>query len=209
MTPGQLNELDQFRDQAYPIIDTWCRNVMSATGIGCKPGCAECCENIVTVTLIEAAVILRTDEGQKIFQEKNEHIVSLSNLFLRRDPVTRLSPWKKLNEKCPFLGEQNVCEIYSARPFNCRTHLATKPCDPEVGSNHFIDPVEATRAGYGMAEYAKDFTGIPPAVAPFSVALIVADALMRSSPEQVREAYGEVPVLDPMGAAVFWAYIEM
>lgn len=43
--------------------------------------------------------------------------------------------------KCPFLGEDNLCTVYEARPEGCRTY----PRGPELGC--WAWPLEAERAG--------------------------------------------------------------
>lgn len=209
MTPAQLGEVDRFREEAYPVIDSWCAKAVAETGPVCKPGCTDCCEAVVTVSILEAVIILRNDMGRAVFDSHREQITETANLFLARDPVTRLGPWKERSERCVFLGNCDACVIYEDRPFNCRTHLAAKPCAPGQDGNYFVDPIQATHLGMILNSQGAENVQIPFAFAPLSFALIVADGILQAGAEAVQKAYAGSPFLDPVGSAAFWSYIEL
>lgn len=209
MTPEQLEQVDRFREGAYAVIDRWCAAAVAETGPVCKPGCTDCCEALVTVSLLEAVVILRNDAGRAAFERNQERILETSNLLLARDPSMRLGPWKERRERCIFLGDCDRCLVYEDRPFNCRTHLAAKPCEPNQDGNFYVDPIEATRVSLILNQMASEGSGIPLAIAPLPFALIVADSLLKADVDTVQKAYAGTPLLDPIGSAAYWSYIEL
>lgn len=209
MTPEQLNEADIFREEAYEVIDSWVDKAVAETGPICQPGCADCCHLVVTVSLLEAVIILRNEMGRAAYEVRQHEIIDTANLFLARDPSTRLSAWKKRGERCVFLGDCDRCVVYEDRPFNCRTHLAARPCEPGQDGNYFVDPVEATHLGLILNAAGAQNVGIPFAVAPLHFALLIADALLKADVQTVEKAYAGTPFLDPMKSALYWSYIEM
>ena len=65
--------------------------------LNCKPGCCHCCQDDLTMTPAEAAVI------KKLFPDLKHQKPHAKGL-------------------CPFLDDQGLCRIYEARPYICRTH---------------------------------------------------------------------------------------
>ena len=86
----------------YQKVDEACLNLIKALNqngiqLNCKKGCSQCCQDNLTMTKAEAEVI------HKLFPDignQSPHPVG----------------------KCPFLGNDNACRIYPARPYICRTH---------------------------------------------------------------------------------------
>jgi Fe-S-cluster containining protein len=209
MTPAELQGIEDFRANAYPVIDDWCRSAIEKFGTGCREGCALCCRNVTTMSLLEAAVILNSEAGRAIFDQKLSRIVDLSDLFIRRDPSTRLLPWRERNEECVFLGFDERCLIYDVRPFSCRTHLAAKPCTAGTGANLYIDHLPGVIAAMRLLDVGEERTGIPSALAPVPVALLLAADIMRHGMDDAMSRLGGTPFLDPLESATFWSYIEL
>lgn len=203
----QLKEIDQFRVDAYPIVDQWCSSAVDQCGSACRRGCAGCCYNLVTTSLLEALAILRDPSGRAIFERERSRVVSLADLYLGDARGPTLNEWILRQERCFFLTDNNECAIYSVRPFNCRTHIAAeKPCDPEQEGNLYIDVKQAVRLGLELNHLGAGFTGIPFTVCPFPVSLILADAILR---EGVGAAVRMFPELvDPFLSVSRWVYIE-
>jgi Fe-S-cluster containining protein len=98
--------------RCYDFIDRYRKGYIDSFAV-CKPGCAACCKIDVSLTTAEAEYIaisyrLHMDSGTN---QTSSH----------RTP-------------CPFLGSDDRCRIYEARPLNCRTfHAVTNPgkCSPD------------------------------------------------------------------------------
>jgi len=198
-----------FKSVAYPAIDKWCEFAENGGGFGCKPGCSMCCYNVVTLSLLEAAVLLSNPKGKLLMEANRERVVETANLFFARKPETKLGPWRARSEPCLFLDADDRCSVYEDRPFNCRTHIAVKPCDPTRDGNHYVDPEDATRLGFELGIMAENDLGIPFTVAPMPVALVTADAMMIGGVEAIKKAYANTPFLRCDTAAMFWSYIEL
>ena len=86
----------------YTKVDEACQKLLDKLErnnirLNCKKGCCHCCQDNLTMTQAEAAVI------RKLFPNiGNEK---------PHDPGA-----------CPFLDENGLCRIYIARPYICRTH---------------------------------------------------------------------------------------
>jgi hypothetical protein len=69
----------------------------------CAPGCAFCCHLPVLVTPFEAGLLAEVAAG-------------------RPDVRSRL---ERQERRCPFLGDNDRCVAYDARPLRCRAHTST------------------------------------------------------------------------------------
>lgn len=208
MDGEQIEQIEIFYQEAYPVIDNWCTAAVGKFGTGCRAGCTDCCHIILTMTYAEAAVVLLTDEGRRAFEANRERLVRLSNLFYSRSEETKVAPWAKRKEPCPFLGDDGRCVVYERRPFNCRTHIAIKSCEPGQDGNLYVDTSEVTQVSYRLAAICSEASGIPMVIAPMPVALLMADAFISASIEDVKRAYSGTPFMDLAASALFWYYIE-
>lgn len=209
MTPQQVSGIDAFFDEAYPVIDRWCAEAIQELGSGCREGCAACCYNVVSLSLLEAAVILRDPVGKAALETHREKVVEQANLFYARRPETRLEPWRRRRVPCVFLGACNRCLVYDRRPFNCRTHLAAKPCEPEQEGNYYIDPEAVTNLSLVLNDGAAEEIGLPFTIAPMPVALLMAEAMLAGGVDALKKAYDGTPLLDTVPALLFWSYLEL
>jgi Fe-S-cluster containining protein len=209
MNAELLEHVDIFRAEAYPVIDSWCADAVAKLGTGCRDGCSYCCRNLTTMTLIEAMVILRSPVGRAAFESKVKHVVELASKFIRRDPDTTLAKWRKRNERCIFLGACERCVVYDVRPFNCRTHIAAKPCEEDQAGNLYIDPADGVMLSMVACQEAERIAGVPFVMAPAPVALLLAADIMRNGLDDVRRRFDGTPFLDPFKSLGFWAYIEL
>lgn len=209
LTPQIEQELDLFREDGYREVDRFCEIAIRELGSGCQPGCSYCCRNLVTVSLIEALTILRTTAGLVAFMAKWEQIKTTARLFMQRHPDTRLAPWRERNEPCPFLTDCGRCAVYEVRPFNCRTHIAARPCVEDQEGNDYIDPTDGTNISMMILAMAEERTGIPMAIAPLPVALIFAWDILQNGLDVVTQQYRGTPFLDPFEEAMYWSYIEL
>ena len=86
----------------YQKVDQECLRIQdklkeSNICLNCKPGCCHCCQDDLTMTPAEAAVI------KKLFPQ-----------MVHEKPHAKGA--------CPFLDDRGLCRIYAARPYICRTH---------------------------------------------------------------------------------------
>ncbi|MBR4986154.1 MAG: YkgJ family cysteine cluster protein [Proteobacteria bacterium] len=86
----------------YEKIDARCAEIerrieREGVKLNCRPGCCGCCRDGLTMTQAEAAVIRKQfpDIGKALPHPQGA---------------------------CPFLDDDGLCRIYSARPYICRTH---------------------------------------------------------------------------------------
>lgn len=126
---------DQFMAEILPYME-------SVGSIACRAGCCHCCKELTWVSLYEWDNIehhLRNDSAL------------LKEILPRIDPV--LDAWKSASSKlqmgipssreeidtmakkmigvpCIFLNQNNLCSIYSIRPFICRSYTSSTPCIP-------------------------------------------------------------------------------
>ncbi len=125
--------------------------------IPCQEGCAHCCQNMPAGTsLVELLYFYhgmhQSGAFAKLFRRSLEAEQILTQLFLQcqdkcgeplaataescRDQVLQL--YQSLGRPCGF-SRDNLCQLYSYRPFACRLHYSLSPaywCDPR----HFQFP---------------------------------------------------------------------
>jgi Fe-S-cluster containining protein len=141
------------------VIDEVVAKVSQKTTISCSKGCAYCCDQVVTSTLLEAEYIaarypalvkqavpeLRRQEARMLELGMSDMSIG----FGADNDVKRqqfLARWYLQREPCVFLDPQTKeCRIYAARPYGCRAHFAiTQPaivCDARANPD---DPNDNT-----------------------------------------------------------------
>lgn len=85
--------------------------------ISCRAGCGACCHQSVFVSLPEFVKI-------KSYLIENGVRIDRAKLQMQHDD-TEDAVYKTLkvpDRRCVFLGENNACSIYDARPLMCRRH---------------------------------------------------------------------------------------
>jgi len=134
-TRQDLTALDRLRE-IYHLYD---RFMASETSV-CKEKCADCCTCNVTITTLEADLLLTSLSPV----EKN----ALYNRIIRHSPQKRFIPKMTFNTfvrwcmegrnipeeendpawgTCPLLAD-DLCTIYDARPFGCRALMSRHLC---------------------------------------------------------------------------------
>ncbi len=109
----------------------------------CRPGCSACCTRNVTVTTLEARLIL--DWCQTYGNTDPQALCLPAAAEPRFIPVLTTNrvaelcmagqdipeeTWEGGDRSCPLL-ENDRCRIYPARPFACRCMMSSSPC-PET-----------------------------------------------------------------------------
>jgi Fe-S-cluster containining protein len=123
-------------DQIYRIYDGF----VTKLNIACKKYCTGCCTRNVTLTTLEGYLIAThmISYGKTGLFENIERAIP-KRRFQPQTTTNRLAdlcmkgedpPEEKhdgSNERCPLLKD-NLCPIYSVRPFACRCFVSKKDC---------------------------------------------------------------------------------
>lgn len=96
----------------------------------CQRGCAHCCYTGVALTQLEWDGILNhvREKGidlNKIIERAKKTVERVRQTLDSRSGLEQVD-WHRLviNQPCPFLGEDQACEIYEDRPLDCRLVVA-------------------------------------------------------------------------------------
>ncbi len=101
--------------------------------ISCGPGCSDCCHSVFGLFLIESAYINYQigKAGRKIRRElaprldrADREMMEVENRLRAYDHDPRLKALAMARERvrCPLLGRNEKCLIYSHRPLTCRVY---------------------------------------------------------------------------------------
>lgn len=102
-----IDSIYKINDERLGALDALYKSVPSGT---CK-GCTKCCSESVNISFLEFANIIK--HGWQPLDEVSKDRIS------KRVIRFKLLEWTR-NMKCPFLGEDQRCEIYAVRPLPCR-----------------------------------------------------------------------------------------
>lgn len=122
------------------LFDQWSSDIPFA----CKKGCTACCTQNVSVSGVEARIILDkiAQEGrQQWFVEKLMNTGDITGPSLTTNEFAKacmegkdVDPGGNNNlSPCPFL-EEGQCAIYETRPFGCRCFSSTETCSPQTAA---------------------------------------------------------------------------
>lgn len=169
-----IEEMRRFSELAQRHLDKG-----SGPPPDCKPGCAACCYQWVSVSASEAMVIAEhvraRGQGKEVVGRLKAH-----------EEATRLAgdraEYWRLHVPCPFLVEGDLCGIYDVRPMPCR-HLFSfdaHAChDPDPGTQT-PNWREAMDAGVGMQLRIMELEkGTPATKLPLDFTRAVRIALQR------------------------------
>lgn len=126
--PDRLEKLRAVYDFYQDVTGDW--------ATACEPGCPACCTDQVTVTSVEARLILGSSQAGKIqeildtldFSAAHKPGVTFNQLA--RLCLDQQEPPEKPEipaRPCPFLFQEQ-CRIYAVRPFGCRALFSKKTC---------------------------------------------------------------------------------
>jgi Fe-S-cluster containining protein len=132
---SQLQRLQRI----YDIHEAFIRDI----GLACSKGCGVCCTRNVTLTSLEAAlVILHLDaEGPPQWLDRFVEASSLdrfhpevtinhlAELCIKDEPLPE-EEMDPFSGPCPLL-EDDICTVYPVRPFGCRAMVSTTVCTKE------------------------------------------------------------------------------
>lgn len=97
-----------------------------AAEIQCRAGCAHCCRQAVAITPAEADLLIQSAQHRRIAIDENR---------LARQAGHTEETWAQQppdDRACVFLGADQRCMIYDARPASCRKYFVLTPpeeCD--------------------------------------------------------------------------------
>ena len=136
----------------YREFDSW----VEQFSLSCRKGCTACCTRDVTLTAVEAELII---DYLKVNKQEDWLAGKLDGDLPRIAPSCTTNEYAQhcLEEKdiepdpavnggiCPFL-EDGACKIYHVRPFSCRSFASTTLCRPgksAVAPPHYLTAVTA------------------------------------------------------------------
>ncbi|MFO7860240.1 MAG: hypothetical protein R6U41_03345 [Desulfosalsimonas sp.] len=147
--PTHLSDIEGL-GKIYRLYDDY----MGSLPFACEKFCAECCTTAMTLTSLEGRFIDHFLDGQKkavLYQQMRSHLHTpryqpalTTNGYAQmclenKTPVEEAPPQPSL--PCPLL-ENDLCSIYSIRPFGCRCMVSFSKCR-KTGSAH-IDELTLT-----------------------------------------------------------------
>lgn len=157
-------------EQIVGSFEKW-YNEQQELQLACKKGCSTCCTQSVTITAIEGEKILR----HIIAEDKSQWLAAkLSTNRKHKPPQFTTNEFAQacLEERdlgpldqnssytCPFLDD-NVCSIYTVRPFSCRLFISSVTCDKDKAAQVPDYYLEATTAVNQLIEHLgqKEYWG--------------------------------------------------
>ena len=87
----------------------------------CKPGCSFCCTFMGNIDII-------TLEGLIILEHIENQPEEFQTALKKKIEENKTDKEKGLKPPCPFLKENNTCQVYSVRPFSCRQLYSVREC---------------------------------------------------------------------------------
>jgi len=133
-------------NKIYKLFADWISigNSLSfeANNRACRSGCHHCCHQVVPITVLEGFVIInyiKTKLSKDILISINNNI-KVNAKLIQND---------KKFKSCVFLGSDNKCMIYHARPLRCRGYFSL---DENQCEKYLTNPsVEIPVDGYSIA----------------------------------------------------------
>lgn len=153
--------------------------VLKNDQVTCKRGCTHCCYQAVALTFPEA-VVARLEAGDDWWKAHSVEVERRAALWIRK--TTRIE-WLMSKTPCIFLDGID-CRIYDVRPITCATYMVvTDPelCSPDHpgGEVGYVDMKDiALPATADSIRRCADL-GVPPAVMPMSVGLVLANCFVK------------------------------
>lgn len=108
-------------------------NNPEAPNIQCRKGCAACCKQTVAITGDEAVQLVVVAKAKDIPLDR-DRLVRQTHY---NDETWASQPAE--DRACPFLGSDQVCQVYHDRPLSCRKYFViSNPeyCDTVVHPKH-------------------------------------------------------------------------
>ena len=113
--------IQQVQVDQFELADTFARAILGDKVITCTQGCSACCYHPVLISIMEAIPIYGAlvEEGRwtPSFREKLKKVSEMTSGLAYQ-------VWLLAKIPCPLL-ENDRCLAYEARPFVCRTTMAT------------------------------------------------------------------------------------
>ena len=126
--------------ELYDVMEGWSELVVKENPLlECQPGCARCCMHQVMVGEREWEIIhtwmrsnLTKQQRQQVVRRVREQIAQRGNPLQRWLAMRSKHPrafvravgqgFRTEATHCPFLDDQNRCDVYPVRPFVCRAY---------------------------------------------------------------------------------------
>ncbi len=146
--------IQQVQADRIELADAFERRLAGNVAVTCQVGCHACCYHPVLITILEAFPIY----GALV--EQGRWTPSFKEMLRKSSEMTSglsFEVWLLSKIPCPFLVDKQ-CKVYEARPFVCRTTLATGDpyyCDAQrLGKETTIVPRQDAVASFHARERA-------------------------------------------------------
>ena len=107
----------------YDVINETVEKIVTEyrAEVRCHKGCADCCHAMFDISLIEACYL--AEQLQKAPQVR-EHCLPQARTAQEQFQQLRHTDTDPATARirCPLLAEDDSCQVYQARPINCRTY---------------------------------------------------------------------------------------
>lgn len=152
--------------------------------IKCGAGCSACCHQLFYCSLAEAVQIAEKHSDK--IESKMAELTANASAALKSNNHAAY-----FGRPCVFL-EDRQCTIYEDRPLACRAHLVTS--DPEKCSDPkaLVHKLETRELVGSFSAQAMKATDLPPIMAPFPVAIMLA---LETKKARLQGELQEVPEL--------------
>lgn len=199
-------------ESLYGAIDRSMASLYERSDVPCKKGCSDCCYQLVTASIAEAAYVLlpiiKDAEARKYHNENRSPKIAEQAKLMETSTV---DSWWQGVHPCVFLSN-GICSVYERRPVACRSCAVVGTAERcKIGSIKKVmkfDYREMTREGIKVSVEVCKNLGIPAVTTPFPQALMLATILLTRGVEQFRSVIRGTIYEDPLATAIYWNKVE-
>lgn len=110
----------------YALIEAAIAKRIIRQPVSCKKGCAHCCYLFALITIADAINIADEILTSWTHWKPVAYKMKIAALQMSK-PGMDAHDWFALQRPCVFLSENDICNIYSVRPAECRFYYVISP----------------------------------------------------------------------------------
>lgn len=180
------------------------------TTVACQKGCAHCCHQLVSVSMMEAVDIHLHVQKHPLLAYRVRQWVSAQVPLLMKGMTA--PQWFALQKRCVFLDGNNACSIYERRPFPCRWLMALGTADNcRLGAEDAMvkrpDHRPALEYTYVNTSVEAERADLPVGAIPLPLGLQWADILWNQGKDALRRHIKStgIPAYSHVEHLLYWA----